>query len=405
MKQNDQKCLLLLGGSRYLIPVIEIAHELGCYVITCDYLPDNYAHQLADEYCNISIIDKEAVLAFARERHIDGILSFACDPGVVTGAYVAEQLGLPYGGSYEACSILQDKGRFRAFLRDNGFQVPKSCSYTSAEDACADSGSFTFPVIVKPVDSAGSKGVTRVDTADALKKAADHAMDFSICGSIIIEEYIAQQGFASDTDCFSLDGELVYASFNNQYFDSDAVNPYVPAGFSWPSFLPQEVQQELRSELQRLIHLLDLKTTVYNIECRLGQDGKAYLMEVSPRGGGNCLCEMLRHATGTDLIRCAVRAAIGEPLDQPLADPVYNGHWAQVILHSNQSGTFRELWIDEAIRENVVKTSLWIQPGDRIDSFGSANKSLGTLVLQFDTTEKLETTMNDVHRWVKIICE
>ena len=79
-----QKKLLLLGGLRYLLPVIEAAHKLGYYVITCDYIPGNIAHKYSDEYHNVSIIDKEAVLALARELEIDGIMSFAVDPGVVT---------------------------------------------------------------------------------------------------------------------------------------------------------------------------------------------------------------------------------------------------------------------------------------------------------------------------------
>ena len=78
------KKLLLLGGAQYLLPVIEEAHKLGLYVITCDYLPDNIAHKHSDEYRNVSIIDKDAVLSTARELGIDGIMSFACDPGVVT---------------------------------------------------------------------------------------------------------------------------------------------------------------------------------------------------------------------------------------------------------------------------------------------------------------------------------
>ena len=106
------KKILLLGGSRYLLPVIKSAHELGLYVITCDYLPDNIAHKYSDEYVNVSIIDKEAVLEVAKKLEIDGIMSFATDPGVVTAAYVAEKLGLPYGGSYESVSILQDKRPF-----------------------------------------------------------------------------------------------------------------------------------------------------------------------------------------------------------------------------------------------------------------------------------------------------
>ena len=117
------KKLLLLGGSRYLLPAIKAAHELGVYVITCDYLPDNVALRFSDEYRNVSIIDKEAVLELARSLNIDGIMSYATDPGVVTAAYVAEQLGLPTS-PYNSVKILQDKGLFRKFLTDHGFNVP-----------------------------------------------------------------------------------------------------------------------------------------------------------------------------------------------------------------------------------------------------------------------------------------
>ena len=100
---------MLLGGIRYLLPAIDVAHKHGCYVITVDYLPDNIAHQYSDEYHNVSIIDKEAVLKLAQELKIDGILSYAVDPGVLTAAYVAEQMGLPFTCSYETACILQDK--------------------------------------------------------------------------------------------------------------------------------------------------------------------------------------------------------------------------------------------------------------------------------------------------------
>ena len=73
------KKLMVLGGSRYALPVIEAAHRLGIYVITCDYLPDNIAHKYSDEYCNVSIIDQEKTLDAARKLNIDGIMSFACD--------------------------------------------------------------------------------------------------------------------------------------------------------------------------------------------------------------------------------------------------------------------------------------------------------------------------------------
>ena len=397
----NQKKLLLLGGSSFLLPVIREARALGLYVVTCDYLPDNLAHKHSDEYRNVSILDKEAVLETARELQISGVMSFACDPGVVTAAYVAEKLGLPSPGSYEATCILQDKGRFRAFLRDNGFTVPWAKRYTDKRAALADAGSFTWPAIVKPVDCAGSKGVTRVDSAFALDSAIDRALDFSHGGAFIIEQFIQQKGYSSDTDCFVKDGELVYCSFDEQRFDRSADNPYTPAAYSWPSGMPQEIQAELRQELQRLMRLLHIKTGVFNIETRQGTDGRAYIMECTPRGGGNRLSEVLEMASGVKLIRNAVRAAVGLPTDE-MSDPVYDGHWAEIILHSDVDGAFSELRIDPALKDAVKEIDLWVKPGDRVERFSGANKAIGTLVLNFPDRETLEKHMSD-DTWHQVI--
>ena len=117
-----QKKLMLLGGIRYLLPVIKAAHEQGYYVITADYLPDNIAHKYSDEYVNVSIIDKEAVLKVAQEKQIDGIMSFGVDPGVVAASYVQNKMGLPSFGPFESVEILQNKAWFQ---RAMGFRLLK----------------------------------------------------------------------------------------------------------------------------------------------------------------------------------------------------------------------------------------------------------------------------------------
>ena len=397
------KKLMLLGGAQYLLPVIEEAKKLGIHTISCDYLPDNIAHKYSDEYCNVSIIDKDAVLEAAKRLEIDGIMSFACDPGVATAAYVAEKMGLSFAGSYESVSILQDKGRFRAFLRDNGFNVPWAKSYAEAGEAMRDAENYPWPMIVKPVDSAGSKGVSRVDSLEELPAAIDFALEFSHCGQFIVEQFIQQLGSSSDSDCFSVNGELKFCSFDEQLFDRAAENPYTPAAYVWPSTMPAEIQAELRAELQRLMSLLGLETSLYNIETRQGTDGKAYIMEVSPRGGGNRLSEVLEMASGTKLIRNAVRAAVGMNVDE-MSDPVYKGHWAEIILHSDSDGKFKELWIDPALESAVAQRDLWVKAGDRVERFSGANKAIGTLVMNFADRATTERCMAN-QDWYKVIVE
>ncbi len=398
------KKILLLGGSRYLLPVINEAKALGLYTITCDYLPDNIAHRYSDEYHNVSIIEKDQVLELAKKLKIDGIMSFACDPGVITAAYVAEKLGLPGCGPYESVKILQNKNLFRAFLRDNGFTVPDFRDYADIDTAVSEAVNFKYPVIVKPVDSAGSKGVSRVESFKGFKAAALYAKENSIHGRIIVEDFILQHGFSSDSDCFSVDGDLCFCSFNSQYFDKNADNPYAPAGFTWPSSISEEHKAELKSELQRLLKLLNMKTSVYNVECREGTDGKAYIMEVSPRGGGNRLCEMLKYVTGQNLIRNAVKAAVGLPLDE-LTEPEYTGNWAQIVLHSYKSGKFRGLSIAPQLLPYVVEKDLWFKDGDEVEEFTGANKTIGTLVMNFSSREERDQRLADLDSWLKVLVD
>ena len=395
---------MLLGGLRYLLPVIEAAHRQGYYVITADYLPDNIAHKYSDEYCNVSIVDKEAVLKEAQRLQIDGIMSFACDPGVIAASYVQNKMGLPSFGPFESVEILQNKDKFRAFLTVHGFNVPKAKGYSKAEEAMADAAKWDYPIIVKPTDAAGSKGVTRVDKAEKLQEAVEYAFDKSISGHIIIEDFIEKAGCSSDTDSMSVDGKLVFTSFCAQRFDVNATNPYTPAAYSWPSTFTKEQEAYLTSEIQRLITLLNLKTVVYNIEVRVAPNGKPYIMELTPRGGGNRLCEMLRYATGVDMITAITRAMVGDPITEPIEQKPYNGHWAEIILHADKIGKFHELVIGKAeYNEYVVETDLWVKSGDHVESFEGANNAIGTLVMKFPTAEELEYAITHQSDWLKVV--
>lgn len=397
-----KKKLMLLGGLRYLLPVIEEAHKLGAYVITADYLPDNIAHKYSDEYCNVSIIDKDAVLKEAQRLQIDGILSHAVDPGVVTAAYVAEKMGLPFQCSYKTACILQDKHLFRKFLSDNGFNCPNAKGYNNIEEALNDVNYFNWPVIVKPVDSAGSKGVTRVDDKSKLKEAIEFALSESHNGYFIIEDFLEKQGFSAGSESFVVDGKLLYNGFYDQYFDKNAINPYTPSAEVWPSIMEQKYQKEIKSELQRLFTLLEVTTGLFNVECRVCTNGKAYLMEVSPRAGGNRLAELLNYAADVNINAAETRKALGLSIEN-MHEPNYKGHFAILVLHSDKTGIFQSVEIASKFKkEHVIEEELRIKEGDNVFSFTGANAALGTLFLRFDSREELAFALENQSTWLKI---
>lgn len=396
------KKLMLLGGMRYLVPVIEAAHKLGVYVITCDYLPNNIAHKYSDEYCNVSILEKDKVLEKARELKIDGILSFACDPGVVTAAYVAEKMELPSSGPYESIEILQNKGKFRKFLTDNNFNVPVAKQYTDIETALNDTEMFNWPVIVKPTDSAGSKGVTKVVEKSELRDAINYALKFSHSNEFIIEDFLEKIGDSSDCDSFSVDGELKFVSFSAQKFDENCENPYTPAAYTWPASISKIHQEELTNEIQRLLTLLNMKSSIYNIETRECTNGKAYIMECSPRGGGNRLAEMVRYMTGVDMITNIVKVALGMETDN-IKQQEIKDNWAEIILHSEKEGIFEKLWISDEISSNIVENDLWIETGTHVGGFSGANEAIGTMVLKFDSQKQMDEVLNNQEKYIKVI--
>ena len=155
-KELKKKRLLLLGGSHYVIPAIKAAHDLGYYVITCDYLPDNAGHKYADEYHNVSTIDKEGVLELAKSLNIDGILSFANDSGVVTAAYVADVLDgrLEKATHFGADGVINSANtniveEAMRITNGNGFDVcVEACGQSVTFLNCIDCAAFAANIIL-----------------------------------------------------------------------------------------------------------------------------------------------------------------------------------------------------------------------------------------------------------------
>ena len=398
-----QKKIMFLGGIYYSIPAIEVAHQHGYHVITVDNIPDNIAHRYSDEYHNVSILDQDAVLELAQRLQIDGIVSYGVDPGVVTAAYVAENMGLPFQCSYQSACILQDKSLFRKFLKDNGFNVPTAKGFTNTQQVVENQHLFNWPVIVKPVDSAGSKGVSKVDNINQLKEATEIALNSSHNKHFIVEDYLEVCGFQSSADCFTVNGKLYYVDFSDQIFDNNASNPFVPTVEIWPSTMEKKYQDYLSKELQRLFSLLKCQTGIYNIETRICTNGKAYIMEVSPRAGGNRLAEIQRIGTGIDLIESEICKAVDDPI--PIIKmPKYDACYMVYTIHSLKKGIFQDIdYQSDFKNQHFIDHSIYLKKGEIIESFTGANKAIGDLLLKFKNRQECDAILPYLSDLINII--
>lgn len=397
------KKILLLGGSAQQIVAIETAKRLGYYTILCDYLSDNPGQYYADKFYQESTTDKDAILKIAQEENIDGILAYASDPAAPTAAFVAQEIGLP-GSPYESVEILCNKDKFRKFLSENGFCTPKAKGYSNIQEALCDleNGEFSMPVIVKPTDSSGSKGVGCIDCYNVAKEKLDYAMSFSRSNKIIIEEYVEMLGYQIAGDGLSIDGELVFRYFANDHFNPKCANPFVPISASFPYNMPKEIQDKVHSEIQRLITLLGMKTTTYNFDMRIDKDYNVYLMEIAPRDGGNYIPQIIKYATGVDLVECSIKAAMGEAIEQVFREP--NGYYAYYAVHSLENGILDRVEInDNVLVNNVVENHIVKKEGDEIKAFTGANTTLGILLMRFDSMEQMLHMMDNSHEWIRVI--
>ena len=230
-----------------------------------------------------------------------------------------------------------------------------------------------------------------VDSYDGLIELVEQTFIINVDRNISLED-------ATLSDMVQLFG----SGFYDQYFDNEAVNPYTPSAEVWPSILKKEHQDEVRSELQRLFTLLGVTTGLFNVECRVCTNGKVYLMEVSPRAGGNRLAEMLKFAADVNIIEAETRKALGLPIGE-IYEPNYRGHFAIQVLHSDVAGHFDKVVIDEQFRHNhIMEEEVRVIRGDYVDSFRGANAALGTLFLRFNTREELDEALNNQKEWLRV---
>lgn len=403
-----QKKILLLGGSAQQVIAIKTAKKLGYYTVLCDYLPDNPGQYEADKYYNASTTDVEAVYQVAKDEEVNGILAYASDPAALPAAIVAERLGLSTNPA-KSVEVLGLKYPWRQFLQKNGFACPKNFSFhpnTSIDEIKEKSTDFAFPLVVKPTDSSGSKGVTMLETWDGLKKAIAWADSYSRNKVLLIEEYI-QRGFPSviGGDIFVWDGKVVLYGEMECLRDTRR-SPLIPIGEKRPLCVNEKQKSNIYSELQRIVTSLDIRFGELNIEIILDKNDKVHFLELGPRAGGNMIPIQLSDAFGIDLVKANVQAAMGEKpdsLDKPVKE--LPGCYMHYVLHSYEAGTFKGVEIAESIAKNVYRKVIYKKKGDPVEVFDGAGKALGILFLHFDTIEQMNEFCENYNELIKIRLE
>lgn len=397
------KKILLLGGSTQQITALEYAKKIGLFTILCDFLPDNPGQHYSDKFYCISTTDKEAILQIAETEKVEGVVSYASDPAAPTAAYVAEKLGLPTN-PYKSVQILSQKDKFRSFLKANGFNCPRAESYHNMKDALSAVQHFNFPIMIKPNDSSGSKGVNRANEINECDAYIKIAFENSRQNKIILEEFINQDHpYMIAGDCFVVDGKVDFWGFLNSHRDLSG-NPFVPVGTSYPISLSASRLDRVKKEIQRLLDLLDIQFGAFNMEVMIDHKDDLYIVEIGPRNGGNMIPDLLYMATGIDTIAATIDYCMG--LNYAFSKPLEEKRYlATRILHTSKKGKLQDIVFDDEIQSKIFKRVIYKSQGATIDCFDGSNKAIGIIFLTFDKEDDMHEFLEHAEKHIQISVE
>ena len=411
-----KKKMLLLGGGHAEIPLIQAAQSLGWYVITTGNAREGLGHPYADKNVFADFSDKDAMLELAKSEGVQAVCSGCNDFALLSTVYVCEKLGLPGHDSYATSLEIHHKDKYRALATRLGIPTPRALVVRSAADFEAAIAQLTFPIIVKPVDLTGGKGIHRAANADEARVAYKDACSRTRQDHIVVEEFV--QGSNHGFSAMLVKGKVAFAfSDNEQYY----INKYMVSGANSPSTSSDKTLAMLREYSERIAQELHLVDGILHIQYIERADGTPVIIEICRRPPGDLYIKFVKYATGIDYPKFIVLAETGEDISG-IADVPTQGFWLRhcimadcqagdTLVTSDASpasdkqcqGIVRDVTFAPEIQGNIVEKFLWYKPGEVITD--KLTYKAGIVFFKFDTLAEMQDKTARMTELAKIITE
>lgn len=387
------KKLLFLGGALFQLPALKRAKELGCHLILVDGNPAVPGRIFADEFLAVSTIDKDEILKVAIDRSIDGVMTYASDSSVGSVAHVAQQLGLP-GNPPESAMTIRRKDLFRDFQSRAGLPHPTYFAALTMEDVVKNVAALTFPLVVKPVDSAGTKGQSVIYSKNELERALTYALNHSREKIAVFESFIPSEIMELDGDVWFHNHRLAFRHYGHNHFQKNRISN-VPLGEIFPAFMDDGLALKLDGQLNKVIEGLNLSSGCMNFDALVCND-EVYIIDIGLRNGGNYVPDLIKLSTGFDLTEAAIYSALGEEYPSETLFCKDPAPVASFFIGSRFGGVFEGVSFDDSISNFVVETRMFLESGDVIQPFTRSDLAAGIAFLKFPDQDTLKRVMGDI---------
>lgn len=399
---NKQKKILIIGAGINQMPVIQTAKDLGYYVLTVSCKGDFPGFKVADEYAEIDIFDIQGIINYAKQKHVDGVLSDQSDMIAPIVAQVAEALNLPTWG-YQNALDFTDKSRMRALYKKLGLPVPSSKTTQIVEDAINFATTIGYPVVIKPADAFASRGVFIVYDEIELQQLYQQSQECSRLGVVVVEQYISGpqyfcQGFVEN-------GELTLYAFSDRYY-FNIPHLSIPYTNAFPAKISVELKQRMSEMFSKVINAAHplfghvWAEWIYN-----EQTDTLYIVEMAIRGAGAFVTShLLPAAYGIDSYPYLVKAAMGvSNCDFKLQH--FDNKAAAFYCFLLPEGKVLEVNGMNEINqiEGVVQSNLRpINVGDIVPPIKDKSSRFGPIIIKGETRDELDSILSRIKQTIKI---
>jgi len=382
---SKTKRLMILGAGTYQVPLIKKAKDMGLFVIVVS--PAGYPGiHAGDVFIDSDTRNADRIISVAREFNIDGIITTGTDVCVPAMGSVIDSLGLR-GSGYDVAVNSSIKSNMKRLFKEHGVSTADFGVFDQLVDANQFADNIGYPVMVKAVDSSGSRGVIKVNRKEELSVAWDNARGVTKRNEIIIEQYL--EGIEFGSQAFVREGQLVFCFYHN-----DTVSPppqSTPIGHSMPADLSKTQQQEADILVSKAVRALGIRDCVANVDLIMVK-GKPYILEIGARMGATCLPENISIYYNFDVYRYVIELSLGEFTNIKIGKGRPN---AALLLQSKKTGVIRDIIIPRWVRyhKDLVELKIDVNIGDKVNKFIVGSDRIGHVVVTGRTAAEAEQTV------------
>ncbi|NMB01544.1 MAG: ATP-grasp domain-containing protein [Firmicutes bacterium] len=347
MSKGSKSKIAIIGASYLQLPLYLKAKELGIETIGFAWAIGAVAKKYCTKFYEISTTEKEQILEICKAEKIDGILTIATDIAVPTVNYIASKMGL-IGNSQRSGLLATNKFEMREAFKKNNINSPAFFKVSRIEDLSQIENKLKYPVIVKPVDRSGSKGITKVSEQNQLKSAVVRAISEAISKTAIIEHFVV--GNEISVECISYKGQHNLLAITDKV--TSGPPHFVELEHHQPSNLSKELQTRVEQMTKAALNALEIEYGASHSEFIITPDD-VYITEVGARMGGDFIgSDLVYLSTGYDFLQGIIDIALNQ-----FSTPVKTKHLhSGVLFYSKSTPMLKELTYTTSLKSKIVRS-------------------------------------------------